>query len=247
MYPIKKFTIILPVHNEEKILMKSVSNLISELEQENTSEWEIILVENGSIDRTWKICQKLVKSYPKYLSLHRSNGFGYGGAIKFGVELAKYDNVFIANVDFWDISFIKKAFVLLESCDIVVGSKTLIKSNDQRPIHRRLVTYFFNIFLRTVFNFPGTDTHGLKALKKQTILPIIQELYPLKELYDTQLVLRACKNEFIYTELPVSVKEIRPTRYSFLKRMYNLIHDLIVIFKYRYLWTPTLLQPTISD
>lgn len=228
-------SIIFPVHNEAKLLVHSLRSLLNELKKHFNEPFEIILVENGSWDDSWNICREFQKKFPDLVQISHLSNPSYGHAIREGIFLSKSEYIILFNVDFWDVQFLVKSIKLLSSCDIVVGSKTLIMSKDERPFIRKQITYWFNVLLRAFYNFPGTDTHGIKALKKKTILPIAHSCYPLNELYDTQLVLRACKKRLTYIEIPISVKEKRPSRYSPVKRTINLIYDLIIIFKYRYL------------
>jgi len=225
----------MPIHNESRNLTHSLNLLLHALKRKVKQPYEVILVENGSTDSSWHICEEFEKKYPRIIRVIHLATRSYGHAIREGINQSKFEYIILFNVDFWDIKFLMKSIELLGSCDIVVGSKTLITSNDKRPFLRREITYWFNVFLRAFYNFPGTDTHGIKALKKKSILPIAKSCYPLRELYDTQLVLRACKKSLIYIELPISVVEKRPTRYPPIRRTINLIHDLAVIFKYRYL------------
>ncbi|MFH0773550.1 MAG: glycosyltransferase [bacterium] len=228
-------SIVLPIHNENENLAHSLHLLLKGLKKNLEKPYEVILVENGSTDSSWEICCEFQKEFPDIIQTIHLSIRSYGLAIREGIYQSKFENIILFNVDFWDIPFLIKSIELLSFCDIVVGSKTLINSNDNRPFLRRQITYWFNVLLRAFYNFPGTDTHGIKALKKKSILPIAKSCYPLRELYDTQLVLRACKKNLIYAELPVSVNEKRPTRYPVIRRTINLFHDLAVIFKYRYL------------
>ena len=228
-------SIALPIHNEEKHLTHSLHNLLKEVEKNIKIPYEIILLENGSTDESWNICKEFQKKFPDIIRIVHLPKRSYGLAIKEGIFLSKFEIVVLFNVDFWDIRFLVKSIELLASCDIIVGSKTLIMSKDERPLLRKQITYWFNVLLRAFYNFPGTDTHGIKAFKRAHILPIAKSCYPLHELYDTQLVLRACKKKLIYLELPITVSEKRPSRYPPIRRTINLLHDLIVIFKYRYL------------
>jgi len=228
-------SIVMPIHNEDKSLAHSLYLLLKSLKKNVKTQYEVILIENGSIDKSWDICNEFKKKYPDIIQTVHLSTRSYGLAIREGIYQSNCDHIILFNVDFWSISFLLKSIELLGSCDIVVGSKTLITSNDNRPLLRRQITYWFNVLLRAFYNFPGTDTHGIKALKKKSILPIAKSCYPLRELYDTQLVLRACKKKLMYIEIPVSVSEKRPTRYPALRRTINLLHDLVVIFKYRYL------------
>ena len=228
-------SIVFPVHNEGKLLVHSLRLLMEDLRKHFNKTFEIILVENGSSDDSWNICREFQKKYPGIIQATHLPVASYGLAIKEGIFLSTSEYVILFNVDFWDIQFLIKSIMLLSTCDIVVGSKTLIISRDGRPFLRRQITYWFNVLLRAFYNFPGTDTHGIKALKRKTILPIAKTCYPLHELYDTQLVLRACRKKLTYIEIPISVREKRPSRYSPIKRTINLLNDLVIIFKYRYL------------
>jgi glycosyltransferase involved in cell wall biosynthesis len=228
------FSIVLPVYNEEGILESSVTRLIQALKKRpKLSCVEIILVENGSRDSSWEICQKLAQHFPQVRPLQMSAP-SYGGALKTGIMAAHGEAVVIFNVDFWDLQFVEKGLQLLQACDVVVGSKTLIASQDERPWYRRLFSYFFNVLLRIVFNFPGTDTHGIKVLRREKILPLVKYCYAQRELFDTELMLRASKQRFTLAELPVRIREVRPTRYNHYKRFSNTVRDISAIFWYRY-------------
>lgn len=136
------------------------------------------------------------------------------------------------NVDFWDLDFLRDGLKLLESCHIVNGSKTLTASKDKRPAFRRLITMWFNILLRIGFNFPGTDTHGIKVFRRDPFVPIAKRCVTAHELFDTELVLRACRRGMVLAELPITVKEIRPTRYNHFRRVFNTLSDIKLIVEY---------------
>lgn len=233
----RALSIIIPVYNEGEFLKSSITNLIKRIKKEKTFsslKYEILLVENGSRDDSLQKCKNLERNCGVVKTYHL--GFSsYGEAIKMGILKAKYPLVVIFNVDYWDIDFLKRALELIDKCDIVVGSKTLIPSRDKRPLLRKETTYFFNLLLRIIFNFPGTDTHGLKVLRKDKIIPLAKRCYAQRELFDTEMILRACKQKLVLTELAVEVKEVRPSRYNNLRRIYNTSRDLFTIFNYKYL------------
>ena len=158
----------------------------------------------------------------------------YGAALKRGILAAKFDRVAIVNVDFWDLKFLRRAHQLLGVCDIVNGSKALIASRDGRPFIRRQLTVWFNILLRIGFGFPGTDTHGIKFFRRRPFLPLAKNCLTQNELFDTELVLRGCKLGLILAELPITVREIRPTRYNPWRRIGNTLTDIGLIVKYKY-------------
>ena len=232
-----KFSIIIPVYNEEAILEKQIALLLKSLKIHFPSpryRWEIIFVENGSQDNSRKIIEKLATKNPAIKPLYLPSP-SYGQALKLGLEKVKHPISVIFNLDFFDLSFLQKALPLVPACDIIIGSKTLSSSRDKRPISRSLTTYFFNILLRIIFNYPGTDTHGIKVLKQKPISSILPKIIAKNELFDTELVLRAHRQGLIITELPVEVSEIRSSRYNNLKRIRNTFIDGCLIFKKKYL------------
>lgn len=198
-------------------------------------DYEIVLVENGSKDSSWAICEKLYQHRPAKISIYRNKAASFGRALRFGLNRAKHKTLVVFNVDFWNINFLVQALELIPTCDIVVASKTLIAAQDKRPLYRQQLSYWFNVLLRIVYNFPGTDTHGLKVINGETVMPLLKNCYDLSELLDTQLVLRACRKGLVYAELPICVEEVRPSRYSHLRRTVLVLKDLASIFKYRYL------------
>jgi glycosyltransferase involved in cell wall biosynthesis len=219
-------SIIFPVFNEEVILQRSIEDFMAGVGRlEPACLPEIILVENGSKDRSYELCQKLAEAFPcvRLLKLERAS---YGGALRVGILNAKAGIIVIFNVDWWNLNFLQKGFELLNGCDVVIGSKMHKLSRDRRPFHRRLLSYCMNAVLRKAFNFPGTDTHGIKILRRDIVLPHVCMTIAERELFDTELVLRACKAGLRLCEVPVEVSEVRPTRYIGGRRLVNLIYDL---------------------
>jgi glycosyltransferase AglD len=230
-----KQSFIFPIHNEEAILVSQLRNFVKKVKPYLSNDFEIILVENGSKDRTAVLSFELSKRFKciNFISLYSAS---YGQAIKKGIELAKGNQIFVLNIDYYDSNFIKKAIALLPHIDIVIGSKTLSASQDQRSAFRRLMTYFFNVFLRLVLNFPGTDTHGIKAFANNSLLrKTIKRCRTKNELFDTELVIRLTHKGALFVDLPQVVKEIRPSRYVGMRRLISTIQDILIALNSKYL------------
>ena len=82
---------------------------------------------------------------------------------------------------------------LLERSDteLVVGSKAMVGSNDQRPLFRRMATRVYNGMLRVVCRFPGTDTHGLKAFRRDALLETARRCVLDRDVFASEFVIRA--------------------------------------------------------
>ena len=126
--------------------------------------------------------------------------------------MASYDKVVIFNVDFWSAEFLEAALAGLDTSDMVVGSKVM--GTDRRPIVRRVITRSFNWFLRIWFGFRGTDTHGMKAFRRESAVRLAAACVSKGSMFDTELVLRAEREGLTIVEKAVDSMEIRPPSYS---------------------------------
>ena len=239
-------TFIFPVHNEAEILSQQIEKFSSFLIRNYKRKFEVILVENGSTDNSWNIAKKLEKKLP-FLRAHRMPEPSYGGAIRWGILNSLGNKIFILNVDYFDYDFIAKADALLNTLDLVVGSKTLVNSNDQRPFYRRIGTYLFNVFLRLVLNYPGTDTHGIKAFRRSNhLINFAKACRTQNELLDTELILRLTRNGAIFVDLPQKVTEMRPSRYFGLRRIKSTLIDFLSIIKTKYFFKKVFVSSIID-
>jgi len=232
MKKIRKYSVVIPIYNEEEILRKSIESLVKDIQgiTEFNNEYEIILSENGSNDDTHKVAEQLKKEF-SVIRIKRLKHASYGQSLKLGIQAALNENIIIFNIDFWDIEFLKKALMLLDEYDCVVGSKVLKGAIDERPLLRRLITRGFNLLLNYLFGYKGTDTHGIKGLKKSSFLPISLQCHTERDIFDTELLLRAERAKLLIHELPVTIREVRLTRLEPLKRVASTLHDLVTLHR----------------
>ncbi|OGK46606.1 hypothetical protein A2963_02645 [Candidatus Roizmanbacteria bacterium RIFCSPLOWO2_01_FULL_40_13] len=221
----KSFSLIIPIYNEEEILEEQVGRLMEEIERVLPhAEYEIVLVENGSTDNSLKIAQKLASDYGQ-ITLVKLQSPSYGQAFKEGLRYARFDHAFQFDIDFWDVEFIELSLLLLNRYDFVIGSKNLGKSIDKRPIGRKVISKLLEYFLKLYFGVPFSDTHGMKALKRRLVLPYIDEVQSQNHFFDSELLIMCHYLRYSFKELPVSLSEIRSTRFSFLIRLLETLKE----------------------
>lgn len=232
---ITKTSIIIPVKNEEKIINNSLKELKKQILKNNFSNYEIILIINDTQDRTELKIKKFIKNNPSInIKLTQSNP-GYGNALMKGFKIAKGEIIVILNADFINEDIIKFSKYQKDlNYDLIIGSKRAPYSIDKRPFIRKFVTKIFNIFLKIIFNFKGTDTHGVKSITKESLNKILKKLQKHKnnssiDIVDTILVLESNKLGFKILEIPVKIKEIRKTRFK--NRFFSTFKDLYILFK----------------
>jgi hypothetical protein len=127
-----------------------------------------------------------------------------------------------------------RAFDKLNGYDLVIGSKKLSPGIDQRPFKRKLFTWLYNFLVRLMFSLKVSETHGLKVIRKNAILPIMAACVTRHAVFPTELVIRASRDQKVkLTEIPLTLplREIRKTRIQALKRLRKTIDDLLALKK----------------
>lgn len=226
-------SIVIPVYNEEGILRDAVTQLISAWQPLRASlrapelGIEVILAENGSSDRTADLAQHLAAEFPevRWFSLGEPN---YGKALRTGIERARGIYVICEEIDLCDLDFHRRALELLRhrDCDFVVGSKAMLGANDQRPMVRRVATKVMSGLLRAALDFRGTDTHGLKAFRRDAVLPIVSQCVVDRDLFASELVIRCGRAGINLIEVPVQLAEKRPPAINLTRRVPQVLRGL---------------------
>ena len=94
------------------------------------------------------------------------------------------------------------------------------------PLYRRLGTRVINGALRVTLGFKGTDTHGLKAFRRRTVRPIALACLVDRDLFASELVVRAERAGLGMREIPVRVLEKRPPTVGLVKRVPHVLKSL---------------------
>jgi len=219
-------SIVIPVYNEEGILYGSVLELLEKLVPFGWT-FEIVLCENGSRDRTVEIGKELEAAHPQVRMISAGEP-NYGLAMKMGILEARGTYVICDEIDLCDTQFYARALALLEKSDtdLVVGSKAMVGSNDQRPAFRRLATRVYNGMLRAVCGFKGTDTHGLKAMKREALLDTVRRCQLDKDVFASEFVIRAHREGKHVLEIPFAVHEKRAPSIRLLKRVPHVVKSV---------------------
>lgn len=227
-------SIVIPIYNEEGILREAVTELrkglVAVREDLGAPDlvFEIILAENGSRDRTVDLANGLAAEMDdvRTFSLGEPN---YGKAMRRGIVEARGEIVICDEIDLCDTDFYRRSLALLRArgCDMVVGSKAMRGSKDRRPVLRRVATRVMNGLLRVALDFHGTDTHGLKAFRRTPLLPYVEACVIDKDLFSSELVIRAGRADVSIIEIPLRIEEKRPPTINLVKRVPGVMRGLV--------------------
>jgi glycosyltransferase AglD len=221
-------SVVMPAHNEAVLLDQTLKELVGELRERDLT-FEVLVVENGSSDTTLADARAFATADPVVRVLTRPRP-DYGEAMRAGILAATRDVVVVFDVDYYDADFVDRVLPALTTADgpaIVVGSKRAPGTTDTRPWPRRAITAGFASLLRYGFGLRVSDTHGMKAMRRATVVPIVARCRSGTDLFDTELVLRTDRAGLPVAEVPVTVEERRPSRTPILRRVLRTMVGLV--------------------
>ncbi len=219
-------SVVIPVYNEAAIVASAAAELCQALDDRKL-DYEIVFAENGSTDSTQQILQQLSESNPRIRWLH-SRRPNYGAALKQGILDARGELVICDEIDLCDLVFYDAALPLLQNAnaDMVIGSKAAKGASDHRPLVRRVATRVHNKLLRLLLGFRGTDTHGLKAFRREKLVPIVRSCVVDRDVFASELVIRAWRQGLKVSEIPVQLHEKRQPSVHLFRRVPNVLKNV---------------------
>lgn len=224
--------IILPVYNEEIILEKSVKELRDFLKGMPEYTFRILIVDNGSTDKTYEIAKKLAEDYPNVDVMHLEEK-GRGGALKKAWSQSTADVMCYMDVDLsTDLNALKKLIdsIAKENYDIVVGSRFAKGSKTKRSLLRDILSKGYNTLVKFLLKAEFSDAQcGFKAVNKRLVYELLPKVEDSSWFFDTELLVLAEKNAYKIKEIPIlwedigdSKVEIFHTTFSYIKNILNL-------------------------
>jgi glycosyltransferase involved in cell wall biosynthesis len=225
-----EISVVIPVFNEEAIVAQAAEELCRKLDAKGW-DYELLVAENGSTDRTAQILRHLHGKLPRLRSLHEPLP-NYGRALRRGMLEARGEIVICDEIDLCDVRFYEQALPLLreDRADMVVGSKLLRGAADDRPAWRHAASIVINLLLRLLVGFRGTDTHGLKAFRKERLYEVVEACIVEKDLFASEFVIRAGRMGRRVHEVPIQLHEKRPPSIHLLRRVPNVLRNLLRLF-----------------
>ncbi|HYV64626.1 MAG TPA: glycosyltransferase family 2 protein [Myxococcales bacterium] len=220
-----EISIVIPVHDEAAIVGEATRELRRKLDALGW-DYELILAENGSRDRTQEVLREIAREDPRVRWFHEDRA-DYGRALKRGILEARGRVVVCDEIDLCDVGFYQRALpILADGADLVVGSKAMRGADDARPFVRRAATRVITWLLRLTTGFRGTDTHGLKAFSRERIAQVARACVVERDLFASELVIRAQRAGCDVREIPIALREKRPPSVQLLRRVPRVLKGL---------------------
>lgn len=201
MRKLKELSVFFPFYNEEKNIEKIIKQALKIIPTV-ANKFEIIIVNDGSTDKTRAIAEKLKKEYANIVLVNQENK-GYGGAISTGFKTAQYEWVFFSDGDLqFDLSEILEFIQHTNTYDLVIG----YRKKRAEGFKRDFITKLLKVWNKIFFNFPSEikDIDCAFKLIKKDVLNKILPLSSMGGLVSTEMLLKCKKGKFKIKQLPVS-------------------------------------------
>ena len=219
-------------YNESKDIKANVEKVKDYL-KENSIDYELILVNDGSKDTT----KEEIESIPGVLPISYEPNRGKGGAVKEGILAATGDCVLFMDADLsTDISAIKDVVEQAPTCDLLIGSRhakgSVVKK--KQPLLRVFIGWCCRLLVNMKFHTKLKDTQcGFKAIKADVAKRIVEKQLIDKFAFDVEYIYIAKLNNLTMKEIGVIWSDDRTSTVSPFKSSVRFFKDINFIKRHK--------------
>lgn len=208
---LKLLSIVIPARDEEGCIASTVEHLHLELDLRGVPH-EIVVVDDGSSDRTWSILQDEAKKIPQLKPVQNPGPHGFGRAISFGLSHMCGDAVVVMMADESDDcrDVVRYWHKLGEGYDCVFGSRFMRGGGviDYPPI-KLFLNRMANAFVRALFNHGLNDTTNAFKAYRRTVIEGVQPILSPHFNITVELPLKAIVRGYSYATIPITWRNRR--------------------------------------
>ena len=192
-------SVILPAHNEAENIKSTVQSCVSYLES-NVSDYEVIVVNDGSSDDTKKIVEELSSINSKVILVNHEINKGYGSALRSGFDEAKRDYIFFMDSDGqFDIQDLDRLLPLASIDKVVIG----YREDRADSFVRSLNAWMYGRYIYLMF---GLNVKDMDCAFKIFPTKAYQNIRPIKSggaLFTAEFLIKLKRTGFSFKEVPV--------------------------------------------
>ncbi|MGH8601601.1 MAG: glycosyltransferase family 2 protein [Gammaproteobacteria bacterium] len=195
----QSISVILPCYNEEENIEKTLEQAINNLEP-LFSDWEIIVVDDGSHDETWDIINRVAGENPRVVAVRHPRNQGYGGALRSGIQRARKELVFFCDSDLqFHINEILLLLMWIEQYDIVIG----YRRRRRDPFYRNLNAWGWNRLVRLLLGLKVRDIDCAFKLFRSEVFNAIR-INAVGAMVNTEILVQATRLGYKLREVPIT-------------------------------------------
>lgn len=202
---------LVPIYNEELVLADTAKAVAARLEDHPGSE--VVLVENGSTDRSSQLVEELAAalSGPNVRVIAAHSAKGYGNAMRHGIDLASGELLVITAADLpFGFSDLDEALALHPRPALMIGSKAHPRSLVLVSSKRKLMSAAFRLLRRWALGLKVGDSQGTILIDLALARRVRPHLASADFFFSTELIALATRFGVEPVELPVDYSRPRP-------------------------------------
>ncbi|MFQ5427705.1 MAG: dolichyl-phosphate beta-glucosyltransferase [Thermodesulfobacteriota bacterium] len=203
-----EISIIIPAYNEERVIGETIGEVSEYLERRGL-DYELIVVSDGSTDRTMEISRKKSAENKRVKALENESRSGKGYSVKKGALAAGGDIIAFTDADLsYPIIEVEKPLKILSEkiADVAIGSRTVSGADIDVPLSplRKLMSKVFNLFVRIIAIEGIGDTQcGFKAFSREAAREIFSRQTMSGFSFDVEIIYIAQKLGYKIIEFPI--------------------------------------------
>jgi glycosyltransferase involved in cell wall biosynthesis len=225
-------SIVIPAFNEELRLPQTLS-LISSYIRASKRETEVIVVDDGSTDRTGDVAKSFRSEIHRLRVVANDRNRGKGYSVRHGMMEASGRVVLFTDADLSaPIEEADKLLAALADHDVAIGSRALNRKliSVRQSLFREYAGMIFNFIVRASLRLPFVDTQcGFKAFRREPCRIIFQQQRIERFGFDPELLYLARHHGLRSAEIPVRWAHSPATKVSMLRDSVQMFLDVFVI------------------
>jgi glycosyltransferase involved in cell wall biosynthesis len=163
---VSSLSVFFPAYNEQDIIAKTVESATRAISR-LADDYEIIVVDDGSHDRTAAVVEDLARRDPHVRLVSHEGNRGYGAALRTGFASSRKELVFFSDADGqFDLSELSGLLTMLKRAPVVLGYR--IRRSD--PLYRLFIAKVYNIVVRLTFGLRVRDIDCAFKLFRREVL-----------------------------------------------------------------------------
>ncbi len=211
----RELSIVIPALNEEEKLVPTVQDLLPECRRE-LDRFELILINDGSSDRTGEVMERLAKENPEIVVVHHAQRQGLGATYRDGIDRARMEHVTLVPADdLCDKVTWGPFFRAIGSADLVLAYRA--NQAAARPLYRVVLSRLFSWINSLLFRVWVKDIHSLVIYPTASVREI--KMQSAGYTFQLEMLVPLCRSGYSFVEVPMymhpeNMKHSRSLRWS---------------------------------
>lgn len=193
-------SIVLPAYNEEALIGPMLDHVVDVMST-NRFDYEILVVDDGSADRTAELVTGKMKTTPRIRLTRHEKNRGYGAAVFTGLISAQKELVFLTDADMqFDVNEIVSLLAVMDRSDIAAG----YRCPRRESVVRKVNAFGWHMLISLFFGKSARDINcAFKLIRRQVIGGVCGSITSQSAMFSAEFLIRARKAGFVVVDVPI--------------------------------------------